>query len=582
MTEQVDLFYGTSGPRSAEIAIVGEAWGSEEERLHRPFVGESGRELDKMLAEAGITREECFCTNLVSARPPRNEFTQFLFPTKEAKASKQELVNGLALRPIAQEGLDKLARQLAIVRPSLIIACGNYPFWAFSSNAKISNSGKPSGYKVPAGITTWRGSQLVCDRIARNTRLLPIIHPAAIVRQWYLRAITVHDLRVRGGLARKGSWAKPVYNAIAPPLFHQATSWLLRTLHALEATPTEIMVDLETDRYRVIACIGLARSRLEALCIPFIRPTSGGGTTPWWTFTQEVELVKLLRAVLNHPNAILVGQNFAYDIQYLGKWWNIRRRLGGDTMINQHVMFPGTPKTLGYLASLYADDYYSYWKEDSKDWKAEGDITKHLLYNCDDCIYTWIIYQSQKDAIIKMGLTEQVKTKVEEWHLAVEMMERGVLLDKRERGGMTLRVAAAAYDRQERLQRMVPEFCRPPTKKGAAPFYNSPPQQHQLLYEMLGLKSVHHRKTGNITVNDEALHELKLRYPYLTRLFDTILELRSLGVFANNYLSAAVDPDGRWRTSFNVAGPETMRWSSSENAFGRGVNLQNLSTGTEE
>ena len=44
-----DIWFGTSGPRDAEIVIVGEAWGVEELHQQRPFVGSSGKELDRML-----------------------------------------------------------------------------------------------------------------------------------------------------------------------------------------------------------------------------------------------------------------------------------------------------------------------------------------------------------------------------------------------------------------------------------------------------------------------------------------------------------------------------------------------------
>jgi DNA polymerase I-like protein with 3'-5' exonuclease and polymerase domains len=42
------------------------------------------------------------------------------------------------------------------------------------------------------------------------------------------------------------------------------------------------------------------------------------------------------------------------------------------------------------------------------------------------------------------------------------------------------------------------------------------------------------------------------------------------------FLTAEVDADSRLRTSYNVAGTETGRWSSSTNAFGSGTNLQNF------
>ena len=56
-----NLWYGTSGPASANIVIVGEAWGQEEAAHERPFVGPSGIELNRMLAEAGIEKIALSC-----------------------------------------------------------------------------------------------------------------------------------------------------------------------------------------------------------------------------------------------------------------------------------------------------------------------------------------------------------------------------------------------------------------------------------------------------------------------------------------------------------------------------------------
>ncbi|HNA84888.1 MAG TPA: hypothetical protein PLB04_04945, partial [Nitrospira sp.] len=57
---------------------------------------------------------------------------------------------------------------------------------------------------------------------------------------------------------------------------------------------------------------------------------------------------------------------------------------------------------------------------------------------------------------------------------------------------------------------------------------------------------------------------------------------RSLGVFLSTFCLMALDSDGRMRCSFNVCGTETMRFSSSENAFGNGGNLQNIPKGDEK
>jgi hypothetical protein len=55
--------------------------------------------------------------------------------------------------------------------------------------------------------------------------------------------------------------------------------------------------------------------------------------------------------------------------------------------------------------------------------------------------------------------------------------------------------------------------------------------------------------------------------------------MRSIGVFVSTFMDSRLDDDGRMRSSFNIAGPETYRLSSSQNPFGNGMNLQNVPTG---
>ena len=72
-----DIWYGTSGPRNAEIVLVGEAWGAAEDAAKSPFCGGSGQELNRLLQESSLSRDEIFCTNVIPARPYGNEMWRF-------------------------------------------------------------------------------------------------------------------------------------------------------------------------------------------------------------------------------------------------------------------------------------------------------------------------------------------------------------------------------------------------------------------------------------------------------------------------------------------------------------------------
>jgi len=61
-----------TGPCPAEIMIVGEAPGFNEDAQGKPFVGQAGKLLDTLLAGIGLRREDVYITNVLKCRPPQN------------------------------------------------------------------------------------------------------------------------------------------------------------------------------------------------------------------------------------------------------------------------------------------------------------------------------------------------------------------------------------------------------------------------------------------------------------------------------------------------------------------------------
>lgn len=91
------------GSQSADLMIVGEAPGAEEDRRGEPFVGRAGRLLDEMLLALGLTRDAVFIANILKCRPPNNRDPS----PAEAAACRAYL-----------------DRQIALVDPKLILAVG--------------------------------------------------------------------------------------------------------------------------------------------------------------------------------------------------------------------------------------------------------------------------------------------------------------------------------------------------------------------------------------------------------------------------------------------------------------------------
>ena len=161
------------------------------------------------------------------------------------------------------------------------------------------------------------------------------------------------------------------------------------------------------------------------------------------------------------------------------------------------------------------------------------------------------------------------------------MMLRGFKIDTRIRNIQTMELLDAVAEFETKLLPMVPEDILPERAKSAAPWYRSPKQLAHIFYNELQIKPVYSDR-GTPTTGKKALPILAKREPIIKPIIDSISKLRSLKVFYGTFLQAELDPDNRMRCSFNVAGTETFRWSSSKNPFGRGTNFQNIPKGNEQ
>jgi len=133
-----------SGDPDADLMFVGEAPGFHEDKQGKPFVGQAGKMLDKLLAEIGRTRREVFIANVLKCRPPGN---------RDPQPAEIEACEG------------HLFRQVELIRPRVICSLGNF--------ATKLLSGRPEG------ITKVRGVPQLREIGGRTLFLYPIFHPAA-------------------------------------------------------------------------------------------------------------------------------------------------------------------------------------------------------------------------------------------------------------------------------------------------------------------------------------------------------------------------------------------------------------------
>ena len=451
--------------------------------------------------------------------------------------------------------VETLKEKLSHLTPSdLLITLGTLPFQAVCGFDK--------------SLLKWRGSQLT---EGSGYALLPTYSPYQINRQWPLRQIAKMDLT---RAARYADWEVPAYDFItrptAPTVIKTLTGFLsLATTAQLTAqSDLHLSLDIETRRGH-ISCIGLGSSPRSAICIPFwdVRAPD----SHYWSESEEIEVTYLLLKVFNHPHISCSLQNGLYDFQYLIRFYGSAPRLRTDTMLEHHVLWAGDiPKGLDFLSSMYCS-YHRYWKDEGKNWDPRThDEDQHWIYNCKDCVTTWEIAEALPTCTQAYNLTGPRDFQIKENFPAVlSLMLRGVRCNEKRKGELSLELLEVYTDLQSQLHALVGEPLN----------VRSPKQMAEFFYGTLGavVKTQKTRRyPWSVTCNNDALTSIKKKQPWLSSIIDLILLMRSVGVFRSTFIEMALDKDHRLRCSYNIAGTETYRYSSSENAFGSGGNLQNI------
>jgi uracil-DNA glycosylase family 4 len=142
------------GPCPANIMIVGEAPGFNEDRQGEPFVGAAGKLLDTLLARIGLGRPDVYITNVLKCRPPQNRDPM----PNEAEACSPYL-----------------ARQLALIQPKVVLILGRHAL-----ERLLPGQGS---------ISRIHGSLVKRGDVA----YVPLFHPAAALHNGALVADLEHD-----------------------------------------------------------------------------------------------------------------------------------------------------------------------------------------------------------------------------------------------------------------------------------------------------------------------------------------------------------------------------------------------------
>lgn len=433
------VVYGTcpEGPSNG-ILLLGEAPGAAEEAEGTPFTGPSGRLLNWALKCSGISRHQCWITNVILCRPPANDIGGF-----EGESAKKACSMGLKeeLRSAKQAGC------------RVIVALGATALKAL---------------EVYGSQSSLRGSVIDGTGPAAGMFIIPTYHPAYLYRNNWTRAaggsashtaVWLSDLEKAREVARPG-WKRPAERFITHPT--------LRDLEALwervQKEPDLILgVDIETTsldpRYGDIVVVGFATSEEDAICIPLLKAGPRGKDNrrhgiPYWPNGSHGHARDLLQKILR--TAKQSYQNGFFDIPYLRHHgFDVPdEAFTYDSMLLHSIVSPETEHNLGFITSIYGKT--PYWKDEFKNRPGsifDMDEIRMREYNCRDCVVLKQIITTMlahmKDLKLERVWYEEVKPMIRPIMI---MKEKGVLFDTSRMGTFRERLTKKLRTQEDELR----------------------------------------------------------------------------------------------------------------------------------
>ena len=151
----------SDGNKSSQVMLIGEAPGHDEDIQGKPFVGRSGKLLNKMLEAIGLSRETVYIANIVPWRPPNNR------------------------RPTEEEiniCLPFIRKHIELISPKVLMLLGSTATYALLKNKE--------------GITKIRGKWVDMEFGKLKVPTLPSFHPAFLLRQPAQKKYSWEDLKM--------------------------------------------------------------------------------------------------------------------------------------------------------------------------------------------------------------------------------------------------------------------------------------------------------------------------------------------------------------------------------------------------
>jgi len=527
------IFVPPSGnPNSPCLAIVGEQNGEVELKMRQPFVGPTGRELEKIFRELRITRNEIYLTNTFKYGSSLNMYLNMV-------------KNKPVLTPLGTEQINLLKDELSKVKPRAIVVLGNVALYALTGEWGITKY-RGSIFKQPFGT------------------VVASIHPATILRgepeNKYLITLDMEKaMRVSKGYKER----EP--NIFIKPTFNQALDFIDYCM-----SQESVSYDIETTGRRgyktQLSCISFSTEK-DVMSIPFL----GEGNINYFTQEEEATIMEAIDKLLSNPDIEKVGQNLMFDAYFMHWLYRIIPKNLQDTMIAQKILMPEFRKGLDFISSIFMD--MRYYKDDGKEFTPGKikDFQQLWRYNAMDSYVCSQAFPAQKTLLINQGNWETYQYQVKLIEPLMMTTFKGIYVDQKRMSDEFLRMKAESVQLKIKLLEIA-------LSKGAKPdkvdnkMASSHKQLSYYFYDVLRLRK-YKTKARTDGFDDIVLNR------YIANNIEEasiIQKIRELTKLSKTYLDPMkIDDDSRIRCSYDISGTRFSRLSSSKNLFGTGTNMQN-------
>lgn len=503
-----------SGPTTAKVMVVTDYPHTSDFAKGTILSSKEGWLFNKMLNEAGGSLTTCYVTSTCKH--------SLEFDKKKHKSKPQQLKH-IADHTRTQQDLKD---EIKFINPNVIISVGEWPLQTLTRNSNIRR---------------FQGSilNLAPEYEKDNIKVIPVQHPREIWKTYNTYYYTPIYLKRALEFKDNPYPFKEVLHIEVATNFNMLYNYLKDNQHE-----PFIVSDIETF-YGMISCIGISLTDDSALVIPILEELI--------SIPELCEMFKLLQKAYTHFP--YVNQNAVFDQIRLEQYGFRIPYVLGDTMLNASVIYPELPKNLGFLNSLYTN--IPYFKDEGTGYRPSKQL---YMYCGKDCISTRQIYKKQ------MVEAEEIKVKpfisnhlMKFYPVYRDMQLRGLQVDGKVKQELLEKynILASVYisDIKDILGRDINPL--------------SPKQCQVLLYDELKLPRQKKRRTNNEytdTADEDAIDFLLLNHvddPATRNLLQKIVYSRKVDKILN-YINIPLHPGDVLRTSYNLAGTETGRTSSSK------------------